>query len=173
METDYETCDAFLHHKCPFSVLDWFLNSKRSLWIKPRLKVINRFYQIPFIVSCLKSSFFLHYKMWWPQGILAQVIACSTIASMGVGCIITLLLVAEISIKCLGHGENGTHEFTHKWFWLAFSWFLASFTESSQNTVMAIGTPAESTNTRVKMHYWKIIVRKGIHLNASPWCLSP
>ncbi|XP_075145036.1 uncharacterized protein LOC142220056 [Haematobia irritans] len=31
MKQDYETCDGFLRRKCPFSVLDLFLNSKRSL----------------------------------------------------------------------------------------------------------------------------------------------
>ncbi|KAI8121763.1 hypothetical protein CVS40_7247 [Lucilia cuprina] len=31
MEADYETCDAHVHNKCPLSILDWLLNSKKSL----------------------------------------------------------------------------------------------------------------------------------------------
>ncbi|KAM7361003.1 uncharacterized protein ACRADG_009167 [Cochliomyia hominivorax] len=29
MKADYETCDAQLHNKCPLSILDWLLNSKK------------------------------------------------------------------------------------------------------------------------------------------------
>ncbi|XP_013110043.1 uncharacterized protein LOC106088881 [Stomoxys calcitrans] len=31
MKADFETCDAFLQNKCPISLLDWLLSSKRSL----------------------------------------------------------------------------------------------------------------------------------------------
>ncbi|XP_073820066.1 uncharacterized protein [Musca autumnalis] len=31
METDYETCDTYLHHRCPISLLDLFVNSKKSV----------------------------------------------------------------------------------------------------------------------------------------------
>lgn len=30
MASDYQTCDKDIHHKCPFSILDWVLNSKNS-----------------------------------------------------------------------------------------------------------------------------------------------